>query len=213
MDYSVQVAQPLPLRGPVQYCCNAADQVGMRRAPHSIASARTHRGYLLVACVFFAALAFSASDLGAEEGRVFYKYTDDAGQLHFVQSIDRIPRQYRNQIGEVALEGDPLWTKITAQMPVVQPREEYQPAKRGVVAGNSDVILYYADWCGYCKKARRWLDEHNVVYDLRDIDMPRYSKELAEVSGGKSIPVLSIGGELVRGFNPKAYSKKLTLHN
>jgi glutaredoxin len=164
---------------------------------------------LLVACVFFAALAFSASDLGAEEGRIFYKYTDDAGQLHFVQSIDRIPRQYRNQIGEVALEGDPLWTKSTAQMPVMQPREEYQPAKRGVVAGNSGIVLYYADWCGYCKKARRWLDERNVVYDLRDIDIPRYGKELAEVSGGKSIPVLSIGGELVRGFNPKAYERAL----
>ena len=91
----------------------------------------------------------------------------------------------------------------------MQPREEYQPAKRGVVAGNSGVVLYYADWCGYCKKARRWLDERNVVYDLRDIDIPRYGKELAEVSGGKSIPVLSIGGELVRGFNPKAYERAL----
>jgi glutaredoxin len=164
---------------------------------------------LLVACVFFAALAFGANDLGAEEGRVFYKYTDDAGKLHFVQSIDRIPRQYRNQIGEVALEGDPLWTKTTSQMPVMQPREEYQPAKRRVVARNSGVVLYYADWCGYCKKARRWLDERNVVYDLRNIDVPRYGKELAEVSGGKSIPVLSIGGELVRGFNPEAYERAL----
>jgi glutaredoxin len=167
------------------------------------------RGYLLVACVFFAALAFSASDLGAEEARVFYKYTDDAGRLHFVQSINRIPTQYRNQIGEIALEGDPLWTKSTAQVRAMQPREEYKPVKRRVVARSSGVVLYYADWCGYCKKARRWLDERNVVYDIRDIDIPRYGEELAEVSGAKSVPVLIIGGELVRGFNPDAYERAL----
>ena len=185
----------------------------MRRAPHSIASARSQRasqrGYLLVACVFFAALAFSASDLGAEERRVYYKYTDDAGRLHIVQSLDRVPTQYLDQIGEIALEGEPLWIKSTAQMPALRPREGFTPVKRRVLGRNSGVVLYYADWCGYCKKARRWLDERNVVYDLRDIEVPRYGEELKEVSGSKSIPVLSVDGEIVRGFKPTAYERAL----
>jgi glutaredoxin len=185
----------------------------MRRPPHSIASARARRGswrnYSLVPCVFFAALAFGASDLGAEEGRVFYKFTDDAGRLHIVQSLDRVPTQYRNQIGEIALEGEPLWTKSTAQMPAKRSREEYKPVKRRVSKRNSGVVLYYADWCGYCKKARRWLDERNVAYDLRDVDVSRYGEELAEVSGSKSVPVLSVGGEIIRGFNPAEYERAL----
>ena len=195
----------------------------MRSSPHSITSARAQRGsqrnYSLVACVFFAALAFSASTLDAEERRVYYKYTDDAGRLHIVQSLDRVPTQYRNQIGEIALEGDPLWTKSTAQMPAKRSREKYEPVKRSreeykpvarrTSRRNSGVILYYADWCGYCKKARRWLDERNIAYDLRDVDKSRYGKELAEVSGSKSVPVLSVGGEIIRGFNPDAYEKAL----
>jgi len=185
----------------------------MHRPPHSIDLVHTQRGlqrgFFLIVCAFFALLAFSASDLSAEERRVFFKYTDDAGQLHIVQSIDRVPVQYRNQIGEIALEGDPQWIKSAARMPASQSLEEYVPAKRGVSLRNSDVVLYYADWCGFCKKAKRWFDERNVRYDLRDIDVSPYGDELAEVSGGKSVPVLMIGGEVVRGFNPSAYERAL----
>lgn len=185
----------------------------MRRPPHSIdlvhTQRRLHRSYLLVVCAFFALLAFSASDLSAEERRVFFKYTDETGQLHIVQSLDRVPVQYRNQIGEIALEGDPQWIKSAVQMPASQSREEYVPAKRAVSARDSDVVLYYADWCGFCKKARRWLDARNVRYDLRDIDVSPYGDELVEVSGGKSVPVLTIGNKIVRGFNPSAYEQAL----
>ena len=83
------------------------------------------------------------------------------------------------------------------------------PVKRRASGRNSGVVLYYADWCGYCKKAKRWLDERNIGYDLRDVDIPRYGEELAEVSGSKSVPVLSVGGEIVRGFNPDAYERAL----
>jgi glutaredoxin len=178
-----------------------------------IASACARRGsqcgYFLAACVLFAALAFGASDVGAEEGRVYYKYTDDGGQLHIVQSLDRVPTQYRNQIGEIALEGDPMWTKITAPKRAPQLPVKYEPVKRRASRRNTSVVLYYADWCGYCKKARRWLDDHNVAYDLRDVDVPRYGEELSEVSRSKSVPVLSVGGELIRGFNPDAYERAL----
>ena len=83
------------------------------------------------------------------------------------------------------------------------------PVKRRASGRPSGVVLYYADWCGYCKKAKRWLDERNVAYDLRDVDSSRYGEELAEVSGSKSVPVLTIGGEIVRGFNPEAYERAL----
>jgi glutaredoxin len=185
----------------------------VRRSIQSIDSAwsqrGSRRGYCLAACVFFAALAFGTSGLRAEEARVYFKYTDDGGQLHIVQSLDRVPMQYRNQIGEIALEGDPVWTKITAPKRAPQPPAKYEPVKRRASRRKGGVVLYYADWCGYCKKARRWLDEHNVAYDLRDVDVPRYGDELAEVSGSKSVPVLSVGGEIIRGFNPDAYERAL----
>ncbi len=185
----------------------------MRRFPHLIASARdqraSKRNFSRIACLIFAALVLVAFDSSAEEARVFYKYTDDSGQLHIVQTIDRVPLQYRGQIGEIALTGDPLWTKSTAPKPVLRPHEEFAPAEQRVLGRNSTVVLYYADWCGYCKKARRWLDERNVYYDLRDIEVSRYGDELREVTGRTSIPVLIVDGEFIRGFNPAAYERAL----
>jgi len=155
------------------------------------------------------ALAFSAADIGAEEERVFYRYTDSVGQLHIVQSIDRVPAQYRNQLGEISISGDPEWIKTTAEKVSPRPPAKYEPVKRRASRGGSRVVLYYADWCGYCKKARRWLEEHDVSYDLRDVDISRYGDELRKASGSKSVPVLSVGGELIRGFDPAAYAEAL----
>ena len=120
-----------------------------------------------------------------------------------------MPQQHRNQIGEIALEGDPVWTKTTAPKRAPQPPAKYEPVKRRASRSKAGVVPCYADWCGYGKKARRWLDERNVAYDLRNVDVPRYGGELAEVSGSKSVPVLSVGGELIRGFNPEAYERAL----
>jgi glutaredoxin len=93
--------------------------------------------------------------------------------------------------------------------PALQPPAKYEPAKRSARRRSSGVVLYYADWCGYCKKAKRWLDERNVRYVIRDIDVAGYGEELLEVSGSKSVPVLSVGGKLVRGFRPSEYEQAL----
>jgi glutaredoxin len=185
----------------------------MRRLLRAVESARAQRGpqrnHAAVVCACLAVLALIAGDLSAEEARVFYKYTDDTGRLHIVQSVDRVPPQYRNQLGEIALEGEPQWIKSTAPKPALQPTAKYDPEKRSTRRRSSGVVLYYADWCSYCKKAKRWLDERDVRYVIRDIDNARYAEELLEVSGSKSVPVLSVRGELVRGFRPSDYEQAL----
>ena len=69
------------------------------------------------------------------------------------------------------------------------------------------VLLYSAVWCGYCKKAKRWLSERQVPFVERDVEktpgaQAELSKKLKEagIQGG-GVPVLDWGGELVMGFN------------
>lgn len=50
--------------------------------------------------------------------------------------------------------------------PAEQEQEGYYP-----------VVVYGADWCKVCRKAKRWLDTREVSYQWRDIEESEEAKE------------------------------------
>lgn len=71
------------------------------------------------------------------------------------------------------------------------------------------VVVYSAAWCGYCRKAMRWMEERKIPFVERDIEkMPEAQKEMREklaaagISKG-GIPVIDWGGTLVMGFDQR----------
>jgi glutaredoxin len=69
-------------------------------------------------------------------------------------------------------------------------------------ASSSTVVIYTAKWCGWCQAALAHLDQRGVQYTNRDIeDDPQAPRDLRHLTGSTSVPVLEIGGELVRGFD------------
>ena len=96
----------------------------------------------------------------------------------------------------------------------------FDPAKgEGLKVGLSSapegsIVLYTAEWCGFCKKAKAWMQQNGVEFVERDVDkQPGAQAELqdklkaAGVSAG-GIPVIDWQGELTVGFN-KARLKTL----
>jgi len=74
----------------------------------------------------------------------------------------------------------------------------------------SEVVVYTATWCGWCRRTLAWLDEHGVAYDNRDIEVdPRNREELIAKSGGTGIPLVEIGGTLIQGFAPDEMARLL----
>ncbi len=67
------------------------------------------------------------------------------------------------------------------------------------------VVLYSAAWCGYCKKAKAYLDGRGVAYREVDIDTQDGLAAYAQDGGGKGIPLLIADGGRVQGFSPAAY--------
>jgi glutaredoxin len=71
------------------------------------------------------------------------------------------------------------------------------------------LILYSADWCGYCKLAKRHLDGAGYAYEERDVDRPAIAQELREKTGRGGVPVLDADGEILRGYSKDQYERFL----
>lgn len=67
---------------------------------------------------------------------------------------------------------------------------------------DGQVILYATSWCGYCKKARKLLEENHIAYYEYDIEKSSEGNEQYKALGGRGIPLLLINGEVVKGYNP-----------
>ena len=68
----------------------------------------------------------------------------------------------------------------------------------------SQVIIYSAPWCAFCKTEKQYLEHLGVPYTVRDIeeDDGAMAELLAKVGGEtSSVPVTDIAGTIVRGFD------------
>jgi len=56
----------------------------------------------------------------------------------------------------------------------------------------SDITMYGAEWCGDCRRSKRFLDATNVKYNYIDVEADAAaSNKVIEINGGqRSIPVI-----------------------
>ena len=66
------------------------------------------------------------------------------------------------------------------------------------------VTLYSAPWCGYCRIAKRFLDEHGVAYTEINIDEDQEAALRVEQwnKGNRTIPTLDINGTILTNPSP-----------
>ncbi len=83
---------------------------------------------------------------------------------------------------------------------------------------HSGVTLYSTRWCGYCKKAKRWLRAHHVRFKEIDIEKkPRAVADLVERAleqkvriGG--VPIFMVNGDLMGGWSEQGLERLLKRH-
>lgn len=136
-------------------------------------------------------LALIALPAGAE----IYKWTDARGNVHF---SDTPPARVKARAVELkssinSYNGNALPkfqnTSRTDKTPV-----------RG--SGNTlpklrprQVIMYSAEWCGFCKKAKAYFKQKGIAYAERDIDKSTQAKKEYQSLGGGGIPLILVGNK------------------
>ena len=56
----------------------------------------------------------------------------------------------------------------------------------------SQITMYGAEWCGDCRRSKKFLDSNNVAYNYIDVEADASASEkVIEINGGqRSIPVI-----------------------
>ena len=65
------------------------------------------------------------------------------------------------------------------------------------------VRLFIKPYCGWCHKAERWLNHHEIEYETVDVisDEAAYD-EMINLSGQELAPVIDVDGEILADFGP-----------
>ena len=64
------------------------------------------------------------------------------------------------------------------------------------------IIMYTSNWCSYCNAAKNLFNELGLEYQEINIEKENISREeLYDLSGGYTIPQISINKKFIGGYN------------
>lgn len=71
------------------------------------------------------------------------------------------------------------------------------------------IVLYGTEWCGYCARARAFLDQAGVPYTDKDIERSPAAAREFEHLGGRGVPLIRVGAQRLHGYDPNALREAL----
>jgi len=117
-----------------------------------------------------------------------YRWTDADGKVHFG---DRPPAQVEAEEVEIevrSIEGAPTVSSYSNL-----------PVNIGV---SEQVIMYGAEWCHVCKRAKEYMRSRGIAFKEFDIDKSPTGRRHYEQLKGRGVPIILVGNQRMNGFRP-----------
>lgn len=121
------------------------------------------------------------------------RYVDRSGRKHYVDSLEKVPEQYRSQL------------KDAKPLPRITKVESFYLKGRSTTDANAQsqkVNIYVTAWCPYCKKLEALLKKERVKFNRYDIDRDPSARKRYKELGGKGVPFTTVGNQVIRGYSP-----------
>lgn len=103
------------------------------------------------------------------------------------------PCQSDTNQAKIKIRNRPANSAVTSAYTTDEPDKKIAPA----------VVLYSTSWCGYCKKVRKLFEANNIAYKEYDIEVSAEAKRQYDKLNGRGVPVTTIDGEVVSGYQPQ----------
>ncbi|MCB0325641.1 MAG: DUF4124 domain-containing protein [Bdellovibrionales bacterium] len=140
---------------------------------------------------------FLALVLPLTAGAEVFKYTTEQGQVHFVDSLEKVPEAYRSQAGGSPL---PPISKVSPGRENLYEKEHY-PAPPSPT--KASVEIFVTEWCPYCQKLEEFLTRERIAFKKLDVEKDPKAGELHQSLGG-GVPLTRIGETVISGFDENA---------
>ncbi|MGR8931545.1 MAG: glutaredoxin domain-containing protein [Gammaproteobacteria bacterium] len=136
---------------------------------------------------YFSTLVFLACALSANIALSdVYRWYDENGRAHF---SDRPTMDDRSDAVKL-----PIRTYDRGS----DNRESYNET-------DSQLVMYATSWCGYCKKARKYLKANRIPYTEYDIEKDSRAKAEYDQMGSPGVPLFLVGDKHMSGFSEQAF--------
>ena len=156
---------------------------------------------------------------------LLFIYRNSQEEDQRAMTIEEIPKEFRKTVHVVDLSLSPEQRNSTGYLQVfdltqVQDNGQYTGqiisrtqlerllSKKEEIPVQAPIVMYSTSWCGVCKKAKSFMQQQGLAFVEKDIEKdPKAAKELQEKArragvGTNGVPVIDIGGQLMRGFDP-----------
>ena len=124
-----------------------------------------------------------------------HKYTDENGATHYVDSIDKVPAEFR---------------ELSKDFKDVPGISKVKPAKKNLYDSSSgpkknystskSLEIFVADWCGYCRALEKDLKAEGIPFRKFNVETSAKGKQMWKKLGG-GVPFSRVGGkQIIRGY-------------
>jgi glutaredoxin len=118
-------------------------------------------------------------------GVELYKWTDEYGRVHYT---DKPPGNGNVEKMEIKVKS------YDGPAQVLDYSVEFNP--------DPTVKIYSAEWCGICKRAKKYMQERRIKFKELDIDKNRTARREFDKLNGRGVPILLVGRQRMNGFSP-----------
>lgn len=151
-----------------------------------------HRVSQIVLYALVIMLSFPMSQAHGE----IYRWKDKDGNVHFG---DRPPPEATTKKVEIKVN--------TYESVEVHNNPDMFYKRDKEKQGANRVVMYSAEWCGVCKRAKSYFKKKKIPFQELDIDKSEKARKGFEKLEGRGVPIILVGNKRMNGFSPKRFEE------
>lgn len=162
---------------------------------HPPGKCRPGRSLLFLILCVLGALVVQAFFVSAQAE--MFKWVDEDGVTHYGDKPpeDKPTLEIKGELSS--------YTKPSVES---LPADFFDHLKRDKPRRNP-VVMYSAEWCGVCKRAKQYFIENRINYTDYDIEKTEKGRRDYNRLDGRGVPIILVGKQRMNGFSAARFEK------